>query len=141
MPRQEVATAATVAAGGVAALAAAALWSPAGSGSGPDLCPFRRMTGLPCPACGLTRSWVALAHGDLSAAFGYNLFGPLFMLVAVIATGAAIVALVTGKPVLGRLRTGLTGRIAIGVLIVWFGYGLVRLLFAAAGWGLFPSVT
>jgi hypothetical protein len=29
---------------------------------GPVLCPFRRITGRPCPSCGLTRSWQATAH-------------------------------------------------------------------------------
>ncbi|MFW0792430.1 DUF2752 domain-containing protein [Gordonia sp. CPCC 205515] len=141
MARQEVATAASVAIGGVAVLAAAAVLSPSAMSGGPDLCPFRRMTGLPCPACGLTRSWVSFAHGDVSAAFGYNLFGPVFMAVALVATVVAVWVLVTGRPALDRLGARLTGRIAAGVLLVWFGYGLVRLLFAANDWGLFPSVT
>lgn len=28
----------------------------------PTICVFRRLTGRPCPACGLTRSWQAAAH-------------------------------------------------------------------------------
>jgi Protein of unknown function (DUF2752) len=43
----------------------------------PILCPFRRMTGLPCPTCGLTRSWNAMAHFRPSAAFAEHPFGPL----------------------------------------------------------------
>lgn len=42
----------------------------------PVLCTFRRVTGFPCPGCGLTRSFVFLAHGHLVDAFRMNLFGP-----------------------------------------------------------------
>lgn len=49
----------------------------------PVLCTWRRLTGLPCPGCGLTRSFVLLAHGQVLAAFRANLLGPLvFLLVA-----------------------------------------------------------
>lgn len=47
---------------------------------GPILCPFRRLTGLPCPSCGLTRSVVAAAHGRLSTAVRYHPLGPLVLL-------------------------------------------------------------
>ncbi|HET7169467.1 MAG TPA: DUF2752 domain-containing protein [Candidatus Limnocylindrales bacterium] len=39
-------------------LAVAAL-PEAAVGDGPVICPFRRISGRPCPACGLTRSWRA----------------------------------------------------------------------------------
>lgn len=47
--------------------------------SGPMLSPFRLTTGLPDPGCGMTRSMVALAHGDLT---GSLYFHPLGIIVA-----------------------------------------------------------
>ncbi|WP_196780844.1 DUF2752 domain-containing protein [Nocardioides sambongensis] len=41
-----------LAGGGVVALAASYLFSPETIEDGPVLCPFRRLTGLPCPAAG-----------------------------------------------------------------------------------------
>ena len=46
----------------------------------PVLCAFRRMTGVPCPGCGLTRSWVALAEGNLHQSLGFHRLGWLVML-------------------------------------------------------------
>ncbi|MCX5684439.1 MAG: DUF2752 domain-containing protein, partial [Planctomycetota bacterium] len=44
---------------------------------GPVLCPLRLVTGIPCPACGLTRSFCALASGRPADAFAEHLLGPL----------------------------------------------------------------
>ncbi len=50
----------------------------------PTTCSFRRLSGHDCPGCGLTRSFVSLAHGQWHQAWGYNPAGPLwFALVAV----------------------------------------------------------
>jgi hypothetical protein len=38
----------------------------------PELCMLRRTTGLCCPGCGLTRCFIAAAHGNLAAAWSYN---------------------------------------------------------------------
>jgi Protein of unknown function (DUF2752) len=35
-------------------------------------CPFNWLTGLNCPACGVTRMVHALLHGDVASAFHYN---------------------------------------------------------------------
>ena len=49
----------------------------------PVLCGFRRLTGIGCPGCGLTRSFVFLGHGRILEAFQMNWFGPvLFVVVA-----------------------------------------------------------
>ena len=49
----------------------------------PVTCPFRRVTGLPCPACGLTRSWQAAAHLRLGDSLGYHPLGAATFLGAV----------------------------------------------------------
>jgi hypothetical protein len=48
----------------------------------PAICPFRRATGLPCPACGLTRSWQAAAHLHPRDSFGYHPLGAVTLLAA-----------------------------------------------------------
>jgi hypothetical protein len=59
-------------------------------------CIFHRVTGLPCLFCGMTRSFAAMAHLELGAAFAYHLLGPVFF-AAVIAAGAgAAYSLLTG---------------------------------------------
>ena len=43
--------------------------------AGPSLCPFKLLTGLPCPGCGMTRSVVALLHGDPATSFYFHPLG------------------------------------------------------------------
>jgi Protein of unknown function (DUF2752) len=40
-------------------------------------CPVRHWTGVICPSCGMTRSFMAIARGDWGSAIDYHLFGPL----------------------------------------------------------------
>jgi hypothetical protein len=76
-----------------------------GGGSLGGMCWFRAAFHIDCPFCGMTRSFVALAHGDVAGAFRFHPAGPL--LFAAMAVG--LVALVTvfvrrGQPLFERRR-------------------------------------
>lgn len=47
------------------------------------LCPLRRMTGVPCPFCGMTRAVTSAVHGDLAASLFFNP-GGIFLIVAAV---------------------------------------------------------
>ncbi|MBI4854096.1 MAG: DUF2752 domain-containing protein [Acidobacteria bacterium] len=45
-----------------------------------SLCIFYNLTNLPCPGCGLTRSFCSFAKGDLLASFHFHWLGPIMFL-------------------------------------------------------------
>jgi hypothetical protein len=55
-------------------------------------CAFRSATGLPCPACGVTRSVVMSLHGELARAWGMAPAGPAAVL-GLLAFALAMLAL------------------------------------------------
>lgn len=48
------------------------------------LCPLRRLTGVPCPFCGMTTGVLALSRGDVIAAFAANPVAPLIVAAVVL---------------------------------------------------------
>lgn len=55
---------------------------PGGARALPPLCPMKALTGWDCPGCGLTRSFVAFAHGDVAGSLHYHRVGIALFLVA-----------------------------------------------------------
>ncbi|MBN1336410.1 MAG: DUF2752 domain-containing protein [Deltaproteobacteria bacterium] len=47
----------------------------------PSFCLFYNLTGLHCPGCGLTRSFVFMGHGQVLDAFRIHPLGPILYLV------------------------------------------------------------
>lgn len=115
-----------VAAGGVAAIGVAFLLSPDHIEDGPVLCPFRALTGLPCPGCGLTRSWVYAAHGWWRESFAANAFGLVLMAAVVLLAAVVVVRRVRRRPP-PVLDKALRHPLALGVGALWLAYALVRL--------------
>jgi hypothetical protein len=80
-----------------------ALWIPGWRRALPCWCPFRCATGFDCPLCGLSRSFVAAAHGDLAASLRCHPAGALLaaaVLAMLLGIGAAAVR--GRRPLSGR---------------------------------------
>ncbi|HKA20536.1 MAG TPA: DUF2752 domain-containing protein [Blastocatellia bacterium] len=92
------------------------------------LCGFKNLTGLPCPGCGLTHSFCALAKGDVGDAFGFNLLGPvLFLALVILWIRSAFVLLNVLSPV--RAMDRIAGRLnLVRAFFIGFAvYGVVRI--------------
>jgi hypothetical protein len=51
---------------------------------GPTVCPFRLVTGFPCPGCGTTRAVAAFLDGRLSDSIEFNPLGVTFLAAALL---------------------------------------------------------
>lgn len=60
-------------------------------------CLFQLMVGFPSPACGLTRSLLALSQGNWQLALSYHLFAPLLWLLCALAGIKAALELTLGR--------------------------------------------
>jgi hypothetical protein len=81
------------------------------------LCPLRRLTGVPCPLCGLTTGTWDLAHGHLGAAVHAHPLVPIvaaFLVLAWTPWGPAAVTAVGRHPAALAVLLGLvwTARLA-----------------------------
>ena len=104
----------------LAAIAAAAVLIAAADRLG-YVCPFRVLTRLPCPGCGMTRAWLSLLHGDLSAAFRFH---PFFWAVPVLLVFLLTDGRPTGRPKIDRA-------VPIAVAGGWILFALLRMVIPA----------
>jgi hypothetical protein len=111
-----------VIAGGAVLAASLALALLAHNGMDPiaslDLCWSRILLARDCPGCGLTRSFVAFAGGDLSRSFACNPTGPLLFAGILLLTILHALRL-AGAPLrhLGRLDAAIAA-ILVGALVL-----------------------
>lgn len=74
-------------------------------------CPFRNLTGFPCPGCGMTRAWFAFLRLDILAAFRYH---PMFWSVPVLLAYCFFDGQLCSKK---WVNAGLLVLITLGVLV------------------------
>ena len=98
-------------AGGCLPFAAGALMAPPGEpGPGGLPCPFRTVTGLPCPLCGASRAFALAARGD-SRVWDFNAAWVVIAAAAVLAGIAALAASARGAAPLSGARDALAARL------------------------------
>jgi len=78
------------------------LWDPHIESSH-SLCPFKLLTGLPCPGCGITKSIIFLYKGDIVRSLSYHIFGPLVILFCVVSLFVLTAEIITRKEYLYKL--------------------------------------
>ncbi len=62
-----------------------------------SLCPFKMVTGFPCPGCGITKSIIFFYQGDLLKSLEYHVLGPFVPIASIIAILVLLAELVTQK--------------------------------------------
>ncbi len=126
LDRGEVQRSLVLASLGAATLVASFAYAPWAE-SGPVLCPFRLLTGLPCPGCGLTRSFCAMAHGHLHSALGFHLFGPALFFGGVALVPLLAYQVITRRRIAWLQRVLYSQRLAGWIAAAWMTYHIARL--------------
>ncbi|HBB88870.1 MAG TPA: hypothetical protein DC047_14775 [Blastocatellia bacterium] len=96
-------------------------------------CPIFRLTGIPCPGCGLSRATMLLLKGDLAGSFRFHAFAPIFLfaistLILSVLLPRSILQPAIARAELIERKTGLAALILGGLIIYW----LARLIFLQA---------
>lgn len=91
-----------------------------------SFCPFKMLTGLPCPGCGMIKSMVSLYRGDLAASFRYHLFGPLLILFFTAALFVMTAELIRGRNY--SIKWLYNMKLAYGAAVLMGSYHLIRVI-------------
>jgi Protein of unknown function (DUF2752) len=83
-------------------------------------CFFKRITGLNCPGCGMTRAAYATLHGHFAAAFRYNPVGMVLLPLALLGVAIELLGWIRARPLGHRLSVGVRGAKWIAWLMVSF---------------------
>lgn len=99
-------------------------------------CPFRWLTGLSCPGCGMTRACTHALHGDLLTSLEFHPLGIPFVLGFGLTAAYHAVQAVTAKrlhvPILER-NPKWVSRFWYAVLLFVLSFGGIRLVLEIAG--------
>ena len=85
-------------------------------------CNFKRITGLPCPSCGMTSSFALLMHGDLVNSLKANAAGTLLAIVCLAYIPWALVCAALGR----RLLIQSFERVLLRLVVVFLVLMLCR---------------
>lgn len=97
-------------------------------------CVFHAATGLPCLLCGMTRSFVFTAHGNLAAAFRMHMLGPPTFFIACAACAYLAAVVTTGYRLRLHLPRACRRTFSWLTLAVFVVFWALKLVFLRAYW-------
>ena len=92
----------------------------------PSVCLFYHLTGLPCPGCGLTRSFVCLSHGQWAEALHWHPLGPAIYFVFLLLWLRCGLYRLRGVTLL-PLAPPAAGRLSIAACVIVLVAGIARI--------------
>ena len=90
-----------------------------------SICAFHNVFGLPCPGCGLTRSFVALGHGHFVESYHWHPLGPFLFGLAIIYVLASLFFSHRKTPLQIQWRLQVGSLILLGCIML--GFWVMRL--------------
>lgn len=92
-----------------------------------SFCPFKMLTGFPCPGCGITKSLVYFYEGDLYKSLGYHILGPFVILGCIFTILLLTTELISEKEYFNKFLYN--RKLAYGLGIFLAVYHIVRLAY------------
>jgi hypothetical protein len=92
-----------------------------------SFCPFKMLTGFPCPGCGITKSMVYCYEGDIVKSLYYHILGPFIILFCIVTITVLTTELVTRKEYFNKFL--FNKKIAYGLAIFLGVYHLIRIIY------------
>jgi hypothetical protein len=92
-----------------------------------SLCPFKMLTGFPCPGCGITKSLVYFYEGDILKSLYYHILGPFVIAFCIVTIVVLTTELITKKEYFNKLL--FNKKLAYGLGIFLATYHLIRIIY------------
>ena len=92
-----------------------------------SFCPFKMLTGCPCPGCGITKSLVFFYEGNLYKSLSYHVLGPFVIAFAILTIVVLLTELITEKEYFNKWLYN--RKLAYGLAILLAVYHIIRLIY------------
>jgi hypothetical protein len=92
-----------------------------------SLCPFKMLTGFPCPGCGITKSMVYFYEGDILKSLYYHFLGPFVILFCMATIVVLTTELVTKKEYFNALLFNKKLAYCLGIFLAT--YHFIRIIY------------
>jgi Protein of unknown function (DUF2752) len=92
-----------------------------------SFCPFKMLTGFPCPGCGITKSLVYCYEGDWYKSLYYHILGPFVILFCIVTIVVLTTEIITKKEYFNQYLYN--KKLAYGLGFFLGTYHLIRVIF------------